>query len=199
MYKSRMKHLTKKYPLIEVVRNCSCQPLRLIVVGENTKSLCSARATERGLGQKVIAISFFGPVENPMFSLNSSLVFLHELINEMQQVYADNWILRVYHDGNILNHVTLCDFECRHSFVDFCDIRDMHLDFIPPKIWRFLPVGDKTVSIMTSRDLDSPLTTRERATIDEWLLSNLSFHTMRDHSYHMVSVLFLFKRIFFCL
>ncbi|CAF1296391.1 unnamed protein product [Adineta ricciae] len=60
----------------------------------------------------------------------------------------------------------------------------MNLDFIPPKIWRFLPAADETVSVMTSRDLDSPLTERERAAIDEWLLTNLSFHMMRDHPQH---------------
>ena len=64
----------------------------------------------------------------------------------------------------------------------------MNLDFVPPKIWRFLPAADETVSVMTSRDLDSPLTERERAAISEWLLTNLSFHMMRDHPQHKVSV-----------
>ena len=37
---------------------------------------------------------------------------------------------------------------------------------------------------MISRDLDSPLTLRERAAVDEWLLSNKVFHIMRDHPLH---------------
>jgi hypothetical protein len=129
-------------------------------------------------------------VENPkMFSLNSSLVFLQELIDEMQQVYADDWILRVYHGGNILNRTIISQFEYRYGFIDFCNVTNIDLDFIPPKIWRFLPAGDETVSIMASRDLDSPLTKRERTAVDEWLFSNLSFHSMRDHPYHAVSIL----------
>jgi len=131
--------------------------------------------------------------------VNNSLILLQELINEIQQIYADNWILRIYHDGRTLNRTIICDFECRYSFVDFCNVTDIGLNFIPPKIWRFLPAGDETVSIMASRDLDSPLTERERAAINEWLLSNLSFHSMRDHYRHEVSRLFpISKTIFFC-
>lgn len=37
---------------------------------------------------------------------------------------------------------------------------------------------------MVSRDLDSPLIPRERAAVNEWLLSNKAFHIMRDHPLH---------------
>ncbi|CAF1684749.1 unnamed protein product, partial [Didymodactylos carnosus] len=37
---------------------------------------------------------------------------------------------------------------------------------------------------MNSRDLDSALTQRELDAVTEWLKSNKSFHTMRDHPYH---------------
>jgi hypothetical protein len=40
-----------------------------------------------------------------------------------------------------------------------------------------------------SRDLDSPLTTRERSAVDAWLSSNKSFHSMRDHPEHDVPML----------
>jgi hypothetical protein len=40
-----------------------------------------------------------------------------------------------------------------------------------------------------SRDLDAALTQRERAAVDEWLASNKSFHTMRDHPQHGVPML----------
>jgi hypothetical protein len=40
-----------------------------------------------------------------------------------------------------------------------------------------------------SRDLDSALTQRERAAVDEWLASNKSFHSMRDHPMHGVPML----------
>lgn len=40
-----------------------------------------------------------------------------------------------------------------------------------------------------SRDLDSALTPRERASVDAWLASNKSFHSMRDHPMHGVPML----------
>lgn len=40
-----------------------------------------------------------------------------------------------------------------------------------------------------SRDLDSPLTVRERAAIDAWIASNKSFHVMRDHPDHVTAML----------
>lgn len=151
-------------------------------------SLCSARSTKRGINQKTIAISLFGPTENPkLFSLNSSLILLKELIDEMEQVYPKDWILRVYYDEKILSRKIISDFEFQSNSIDFCDVNKLNLSFIPPKIWRFLPALDETVAIMASRDLDSPLTPRERAAMDEWLSSNLSFHFMRDHQHHAVS------------
>jgi hypothetical protein len=192
MYVSRMRYLTKTKWLNGFTKNCSCQQLHPVMAGKDIKSLCSTRATERGFGQKIIAVSVFGPVENLMFSMDTSLKLLHLLLNEIRQVYADNWILRVYHDGKIFDSATVCQFESQYSFIDFCNTTNIGLDFIPPKIWRFLPAGDETVSVMASRDLDSPLTTRERAAIDEWLSSDLSFHSMRDHPSHGVSILFLF-------
>jgi hypothetical protein len=40
-----------------------------------------------------------------------------------------------------------------------------------------------------SRDLDSPLTPRERAAVNVWLASNKSFHAMRDHPWHSTAML----------
>jgi hypothetical protein len=40
-----------------------------------------------------------------------------------------------------------------------------------------------------SRDLDSALTKRERASVNVWLASNKSFHAMRDHPMHGVPML----------
>ncbi len=129
------------------------------------------------------------------FSLNNSLIFLQEFIYEIEQVYADGWILRVYHDKKILNQTIISHFEQRYTLIDFCNVKDINFDFIPPRIWRFLPAGDEMLGAMVSRDLDSPLTPRERAAIDEWLTSNFTFHAMHDHSFHTVSIHFYLIRI----
>ena len=43
--------------------------------------------------------------------------------------------------------------------------------------------------VVASRDLDSPITVREQAAVNEWLSSNRSFHVMRDHPHHGRSIM----------
>jgi len=50
--------------------------------------------------------------------------------------------------------------------------------------WRFHPVFDPKVTHTIVRDCDSRLTVREAVAVNEWLLSEKTFHTMRDHIEH---------------
>lgn len=112
---------------------------------DNRSSLCSLYATHRGPNQRIIAISLFGPKENQMFQFNRTLRFLHELIADLDRIYSDRFILRIYHDMTVNMADVICPIECRHDNVDFCSTDQ--LPFIPPKIWRFLPVGDPLVDV----------------------------------------------------
>ena len=179
-------------------RSCSCSRPILssksidLVIDETVTSLCSQYSTLRGPGQRIVTISMYGPRENRRFSLNQSLNFLHELIDEMHNIYP-NWILRIYHDNSISDDI-VCSFECENDQVDFCNVSTFgHLTniatFVPPKIWRFLPVGDPFAEIVASRDLDSPLAARELAAVNEWLSSGKTWHVMRDHPLHTVPIL----------
>tara|TARA_R110000823_G_scaffold224841_7_gene352760 strand:- start:36 stop:683 length:648 start_codon:yes stop_codon:yes gene_type:complete len=55
--------------------------------------------------------------------------------------------------------------------------------------WRFYSASDLDVDVMISRDVDSRLTGRERAAVDEWLESDKDFHIMRDHPHHNTQIL----------
>lgn len=55
--------------------------------------------------------------------------------------------------------------------------------------WRFLPATEKDVNIFLCRDTDSRLSLREKAAVDDWLLSDKDFHIMRDHVQHKTSML----------
>ena len=48
---------------------------------------------------------------------------------------------------------------------------------------------DPQVSHMVSRDLDSLISKREAAAVQEWLDSDKSFHFMRDHPAHGIEIL----------
>jgi hypothetical protein len=179
-------------------RTCSCtrpilkQKSNLLIIDESFSSLCSEYSTFRGFHQRIISISMYGPKENPIFSFNASLNFLHELIIDMIKTYP-GWILRIYHDASIKEDI-ICPIECVHNNVDFCNASALGnlgsvSDYIPPKIWRFLPAGDLLVDIMGSRDLDSPLTQRELDSVNEWLSTDKPWHAMRDHPAHSVPML----------
>lgn len=60
------------------------------------------------------------------------------------------------------------------------------LRLINGMVWRFHAMADTTVDIMCSRDLDSPLYTREEAAVREFLVSppQYLFHVMRDSRSH---------------
>lgn len=55
--------------------------------------------------------------------------------------------------------------------------------------WRFQAACDDKVEAMISRDCDSRLSQREKAAVDEWLMSDKKFHCMRDHVWHNRPVL----------
>jgi len=118
---------------------------------ESQSSLCSDYATRRGPHQRIISISLFGPKEARRFTLNRTLNYLDLLIKDMNQIYSDGFILRIYHDNTINATNVICPIECEHPNVDFCNME--HKTFIPPKIWRFIPAGDPLVDISTLKIL----------------------------------------------
>ena len=129
---------------------CHCdRPQPLSMATSNDTHLCSPRATGRGSHQRVISISLFGPKENKLFQVKQSIVYLHQLIHDVNEIYPDGFILRVHHDDTINRAQVICPIECDHSNVDFCDMK--HKLFVPPKIWRFIPAGDPLVAVSRYR------------------------------------------------
>lgn len=55
--------------------------------------------------------------------------------------------------------------------------------------WRFEASYDQSVDIAIFRDTDSRLSWREKYAVDEWLVSDKTFHIMRDHPYHNFPIL----------
>jgi hypothetical protein len=55
--------------------------------------------------------------------------------------------------------------------------------------WRFMTCCNPTIDVSIFRDTDSRLSLREKYAVDEWLLSDKTFHIMRDHPYHMKPIL----------
>lgn len=64
---------------------------------------------------------------------------------------------------------------------DYSDWRSM--------FWRFQAAYDDDVNIVLFRDTDSRLNLREKYAVEEWIVSNKTFHIMRDHPYHGYHIL----------
>lgn len=116
-----------------------------VIYNEQHAAFCSHYATRRGPHQRVISISLFGPKEVQKFEIHRSLHYLRLLIEDLNRIYSDGFLLRVYHDDSINTTNTICPIECQHWNVDFCNMNQK--PFIPPKIWRFIPAGDPLVDI----------------------------------------------------
>ena len=55
--------------------------------------------------------------------------------------------------------------------------------------YRFFPIDNPDVDIMMSRDADSRLTERDRWCIDQFLQSDYTIFTIRDHYYHCTQLM----------
>ena len=64
-----------------------------------------------------------------------------------------------------------------------------NLSLVNPRVWRFLPIGDPTVSKFICRDGENKLSLRERVAVLEWENSNLTLHVIRDSPGHSVEIL----------
>jgi hypothetical protein len=68
-------------------------------------------------------------------------------------------------------------------------IRKERLGVVDGMFWRFLPVSESEWDAVVVRDVDSRLTHREAAAVEEWLESGKSLHIMRDHPCHRVVIM----------
>ena len=104
---------------------------------------CTPRNIERGIHQRVIVISMFGPKENTLFQTGVSLSFLKDLILDAHQIYP-GWVLRIYHDSSV-DLRSIRELQCSYDHVDFYYMSNKSVT--PPRMWRFLSIGDPFVDI----------------------------------------------------
>ncbi len=122
------------------------------------------------------------------------------LLANIVKNYLPGWYIRVYHNNN-LEANERCFFQCLRDsnsneiidLIDLCNIEQMpsglndkkwSLNYSHPTMWRWLPVVDNFVSVMSSRDIFSCITKRELNAVWEWILNYSQtnpFLIMRDH------------------
>lgn len=135
---------------------------------------------------------FFG---DPVNATNPSARFfkkgLYVNLEAMRQHYP-GYTIRLYTD--IPKDPLFCRLYCENPDLFWCDIREVPSNVTKMYFttWRFLPLGDPTVDLFLSRDVDSILTEREAAVVKDWLElpERLPIHLMRDkYEVHDVPIL----------
>lgn len=126
---------------------------------------------------KIISFSLWG--NNPMYNngaiANSKIAFK----------LLPDWICRFYVGSNT-DQQTIHQLE-KLSNVQVIDMKTEAT--MKSMVWRFLPCGEKDISVVLSRDADCRICPREVEAIDMWLNSNKDFHIVRDHPYHNAPIL----------
>lgn len=165
--------------------DCHCRELTGTTV--ETQSLCSLFSSLRGHGQKVISYSFYGSLKSAYFK------GIRENFNGIKSYYP-GYIMRLYYDrkkameDNPTEFSKLCDMFCSEPNFDLCDVNSIgrypDLASLFGMIWRFAPMADPLVDEWHCRDLDSRISPREVAAVNEWVQSGKSYHIMRDNPVH---------------
>lgn len=129
------------------------------------------------MGDKVIAYSLWG--DNPRYTKGAI-----RNVELAENVYPE-WKCWV-HVGDDVSNETIDELMTHKN----TEVYKMGPDggLALGTLWRFLPASESNVDVMICRDVDSRLTMREKAVVDEWVDSEKGFHIIRDHPYHNVPI-----------
>lgn len=88
--------------------------------------------------------------------------------------FFPGWIIRLYSDN-----ITPYEYMRPWYDLELIERKDNNGVF-----WRFEPLFESNDNIVIVRDSDGRITKREAMAVNEWLESDKSFHTYRDHEAH---------------
>ncbi|ODM88921.1 hypothetical protein Ocin01_17760 [Orchesella cincta] len=167
----------------------------------NSISTCSDERSFIGTNQSVISYTFYLPnkkwskVEAERKRLKGkgkppvgSQLFKDAFANGIERnlrgmrEHFPGWVMRLYTDVD--PDESLCKMICNNDDLFWCDVRQLpggqNMSKYFPKTWRFLAMGDPTIDLFSIRDLDSELSNREAAAIQDWLEVGKPFNLFRD-------------------
>jgi hypothetical protein len=178
---------------VEAVQNDDNYSKLLDIIRYNNRTLCSEEADRRGNKQRIISLTLFGPKENRLFRDETFTNFITPLLQEAKTLFP-TWTVRLYTDESSIIRLNLKNLSRIASNIDICNVNQLPVlgnigEYLPGKVWRFIPALDPMVDYATSRDLDSPLIKREQTVIEQFMNSSFSFLSLRDHHEHFQPIL----------
>ncbi|ODM92943.1 hypothetical protein Ocin01_13742 [Orchesella cincta] len=179
------------------LESCNCTKVYTLSPPANggPESFCSKESTAYGGShQRVVSYSLFRSSETAELSTWGVKEVEKGLLDNLMTMrrHFPGWILRVY--SNLEMDGLFCSLRCQNPDFFWCDIRNIpengNLSEMDYRTWRFLPLGDPTVDVFLSRDLDSVLSARDAAAVKDWLENTTkAFHVFRDRSVHNAPVM----------
>lgn len=126
---------------------------------------------------KIISYSLWG--DNPKYTVGA--IRNAELAST---IYPD-WKCKFFIASSVPKNI----IDQLHSFPNVIIEHKSNLGDWGSMFWRFETSYDPIIDISIFRDTDSRLSLREKYAVDEWLISDKTFHIMRDHPFHGFPIL----------
>ena len=118
-----------------------------------------------------------------LYGANATYIIgMKENIKLAKQYFSD-WEVRIYHN-NTVPEKYIKEYKELEAVCILCEnVGDNKLNW-EGMFWRWFPLDDPSVDIWLSRDADSRLSAREAKIVDEWVKSDKTLHSIRDHRCH---------------
>jgi hypothetical protein len=107
------------------------------------------------------------------------------LYRDAMDIFYPGWRLRIHHDESVSFSVLESVAARGAETILVTDFKGQ----IAGMFWRFYVADDLDVDRYIVRDIDSDFNWRERSAVDEWIRSNVSFHSMADAENHNVPIM----------
>jgi len=92
-----------------------------------------------------------------------------------------DWTCRYYIDKSTIDESIINELKSRDNVEVFLFEKN---EGYFSTLWRFYAFTDDNLDYVISRDVDSRLHVRDKASVDEWISSGKDYHIIRDHCQH---------------
>ena len=125
-----------------------------------------------------LSFSLWGPRDSPYHR------GVEQNLLRARSIYP-NWAILLYVSRRAISDADLTTWTKLGCKVVLMDITEGWSGMF----WRMLPILSNSYDYVCVRDLDSIITTRESAAVDDWISDGSCLHIMRDHPAHTASIM----------
>lgn len=128
--------------------------------------------SKHNVGKRIISYSLYG---NDQRYIDGAFAN----VELMPTIYID-WEIYIYHDATVPSNII--DKLKTYHYVKMINM--LNSSIINKISWCFLVASETDVERYVIRNIDTRLSLREKAAVDDWITSGKRFHVMRDHPSH---------------